>query len=218
MRATMQQCQRPEAGFTLIEMMMALGMGLIIIAGLSAMFVTNSRVTESFTSRTERMGDLYLASQLMQADLRGSRSTLLVPPFPADLKPGKRLIKDINGVCNTPASVSLPTSYPTSFTYLPFWDAASKTLTYQDLDGNTGIFQYQRTAKDRIYWLRPDNCIKKFEELMRNVEPIKGIEGMVVSTPVGGGGPVDVTLQSSYRAGNKQNAPLTLSFKLWPRN
>ncbi|MDX8405287.1 MAG: prepilin-type N-terminal cleavage/methylation domain-containing protein [Mariprofundus sp.] len=210
----MHPCQRPEAGFTLIEMMMALAMGLIIIAGLSAMFVTNSRVTESFTSRTERMGDLYLASQLMQSDLRGSRSTLLAPPFPVDLQAGGRLLK-VKGVCTaTTASVSLPGSYPTSFPYLPYWDAASNTLTYQDLDGNTGIFQYQRGAKDRIYWLRPDPCVSKFQELMRNLDTANGI----VVIPTSPGGIVDVTLQSNYQTGNHQNAPLTLSFKLWPRN
>jgi len=208
----MHPCQRPEAGFTLIEMMIALGMGLIIIAGLSAMFVTNSRVTESFTSRTERMGDLYLASQLMQADLRGSVS-VPAAAFPADLKPNGRR-GNVNGVCTAAtASVSLPASYPTNFAYLPFWDAASKTLTYQDLDGNTGIFQYQRTAKDSIYWLRPDNCISTFQELMRNMDTTSGI---VVTAP--NGGPVDVSLTSSYRTSNRQDAPLTLDFKLWPRN
>jgi len=209
---------RAEAGFTLIEMMISLAMGLIIIVGLTSMFVTNSKVSETFTSRNERMSDLFLASQLMQAGLRESVS-VLSPLFPADLQPGGRVCP---GTQTKTARISRPASYPTSFPYFPYWDATSKTLTYQTMDGKTGIFQYQRPSRSCphngagcIYWLRPDPCISKFQELMRNMD---AAHGLVATTPPGGKGKVAVTLQSSYQTGNHQNAPLSLSFTLWPRN
>ena len=63
-----------ENGFTLIEMMFSISMGLIILAGLTTMFVSMSNVSRSVASRGERMGDLYLASQIMQAELRESKA------------------------------------------------------------------------------------------------------------------------------------------------
>lgn len=62
-----------QRGFTLIEMMISLAMGLIILAGISTVFVSESKVSKAISSRTERLADLYLASHLMQADLRESQ-------------------------------------------------------------------------------------------------------------------------------------------------
>jgi len=62
-----------ERGFTLIEMMVGMSMGLIILAGLTALFVSMNDTSRSVASRSERMGDLYLASHIMQAELRGGQ-------------------------------------------------------------------------------------------------------------------------------------------------
>ncbi|NWF38153.1 prepilin-type N-terminal cleavage/methylation domain-containing protein [Mariprofundus sp. NF] len=62
-----------EAGFTLIEMMIGMAMGLIILAGLTMMFVSMNDASRAVTSRGERMADLYLVSHLMQAELRGGQ-------------------------------------------------------------------------------------------------------------------------------------------------
>jgi len=202
----------PEAGFTLIELMISMAMGLIIIAGLASVFATNSKVSGAVTSRTERMGDLYLASQLMQAGLRESVA-VIAPAFPADLGAGGRKPA---AICASPnnQSVSIPANYPTSFPYLPYWDLTSKTLTYQDMDGNTGIFHYQRTQSDRLYWLRPDPCVYQFQELLRDLDTTNGM--VVAATSAGGA--VSVTLQSSYTNEQRQTSLLSLSFKIWPRN
>jgi len=217
-----------QDGFTLIEMMVSMAMGLVIIAGLSMLFVSNGKTSSALTSRTALMGDLFLASHLMQSAVRESV---------ADSAPGGSLPADLqsNGRCKPPSSsgtacwdsvtatcsdtaksVSLPSNYPSSFPYLPYWHAASKTLTYQDMDGNTGIFQYQRTKNDRIYWLRPDKCSYQFLELIRDLDPANG---MVVTSPNNAAGEVlDVVLQSLYSNEQHQNKPLSLSFKIWPRN
>ncbi|OIO68610.1 MAG: hypothetical protein AUJ57_09945 [Zetaproteobacteria bacterium CG1_02_53_45] len=204
---------RPEEqGFTLIEMMIGMAMGLIILAGLTMLFVSYSDSSRAMASRTERMADLYLASHVMQAGLRESVSnTAPSPAFPVDMGAGGRKPA---GVCSSPnnLSVSLPVNYPASFPYYPYWDATSKTLTYQDLDGNTGVFQYQRTASDRIYWLRPDPCVSQFEELMRDLDVNTGMQVAIA------GGVLTVSLTSSYITEGKKSSSLSLTFKTWPRN
>ncbi len=206
------QLQERERGFTLIELMVSMVMGLIVLAGITAVFISYSRTSTALSSRTERMGDLYLATQMMQADLRESvADSAPSPSFPADLENGGR--KPV-GVCKTPnnKSVSKPLNYPASFPYYPYWDANSKTLTYQDQDGNTGVFQYQRTSNDRIYWLRPDPCVYKFEELIRDLDTTNG---MTVSSA---SGVWTVTLNSAYADEERKGKNMILSFKTWPRN
>jgi len=217
-----------QHGFTLIEMMVSMAMGLVIIAGLSMLFVSTGKTTSAITSRTELMGDLFLASHLMQSAIRESVANPTPGgSLPADLqsngrcKPpsssGTACWDSVTATCsNTAKSVSLPSNYPSSFPYLPYWHATSNTLTYQDMDGNTGIFQYQRTKNDRIYWLRPDKCSYQFLELIRDLDPANG---MAVTSPNNAAGEVlDVVLQSIYSNEQHQSKPLSLSFKIWPRN
>lgn len=208
--------QLEQAGFTLLELIISMAIGLVIIAGIAMIFVSNSKTSSAVFSRTERMGDLYLASQLMQADLRESVANAAPnPAFPADLLAGKR---KPTGICQAPnnQTVSLPANYPTSFPYYPYWDSASKTLTYQDLDGNTGIFQYQRTANDRVYWLRPDPCVYQFQELIRGLDPVNGMTLPV--PPTQSGNVIEVKLQAGYQDENHQAKSLYLTFRTWPRN
>lgn len=205
--------QRSQRGFTLIEMLVSMSMGLVIIGGITMVFMSNNNISRVISSQTAIMGDLYLASHLIQAGLRGSVSvTTPVPSFPADLGAGARKPA---ALCASPndQSVSLPTNYPTTFPSYPYWDATSKTLTYQDMDGNTGIIQYQRTADDRIYWLRPDPCVYQFQELIRDMDLTNGLAITISAV-----GEVDVVLTAAYSNEQKQSRTLSLSFKTWPRN
>lgn len=61
-------------GFTLIELLVATGIGMVILLGLAVMFTSNVRLSSAVAARTERMGDLYLASQIMQNELRNAKS------------------------------------------------------------------------------------------------------------------------------------------------
>jgi prepilin-type N-terminal cleavage/methylation domain-containing protein len=61
-------------GFTLIELLVSMGIGMVILLGLTVMFTSNARVSSAVALRTERMGDLYLASQIMQNELRNAKS------------------------------------------------------------------------------------------------------------------------------------------------
>jgi len=192
-----------ERGFTLIEMLISLSMGLVIIAGITMVFIATSQTSSVISSRTERMGDLFLATHLMQAGLRESVST-----------PTMSILTNLKN-----RGVALPAGYPSSdtvFASLPYWDNNSKTLTYQNLEGDVGIFHYQHSSKDRIYWLRPlaksYSGSTNFEELIRDLDTTKG---MIVS-PIDGG--LNITLQSVYSNEQHQNKLASLAFNIWPRN
>jgi len=204
---------KSESGFTLIELMVSMAIGLMILLGMTMMFTSDAKISSTLASRTESLGDLYLVSQILQSDLRGSVADT-APVFPADLLSSGRRPASL---CTSPnnKSVSLPANYPNSFTELPYWDSTSKTLTYQDPDGNTGIIQYQRTANDRIYWLRPDPCVYEFEEVIRGLDTSAG---MAVS--ISGTSPkvYTITLKSAYQNEDRQTRTLDLSFKAWARN
>lgn len=189
---------KEERGFTLIEMLIGMAMGLVIIAGLTMVFVSLNDSSRAVTSRTERMGDLFLASQVMQSELRQSLSAeLSTYTVAADL---------------TARGVSAISGFPVSFPSLPYWDAATKTITYQDLDGNVGIFQYQRTSNDRVYWLRPDATVKTYEELIRDLDTSTGVTVTTVS------GVMTVKLSSIYINEDKESRNLDITFKTRPRN
>jgi len=201
---------RHGQGFTLIEMLISMSMGLLLIAGITSIFISDNNISRAISSRTERMGDLFLVSHLMQEALRES----LIQPDPAN-----SILTDL-----TNRGVSLPTGYPSdiTFTDLPYWDASSQTLTYQNLDGNVGIFQYQRTSNDRIYWLRPASNITNFQELIRDLDPDNGMlvhnpltNSAFTTNPWGG---MKVILTSAYMNENRKHLTLSLSLMAWPRN
>jgi len=177
--------------------MVSMALALVLLMGMTATFVKETRVADAVAGRSSRMGDLYLATQIMKKELRASKF-LTSPPFPADL---------------ASRGVSLPGNYPSSFSSLPYWDATSKTLTYQDVDGNTGIFQYQRTGSDRIYWLRAESGITTFQELIRDLDTTSG---MLASSSASG--TWTVTLTAAFSNENRQGKTLSLSFKVWARN
>ena len=187
-----------EAGFTLIEMLIGMAIGLILLAGLTMIFVSLNDSSRAVTSRTELMGDLYLASQVMQSELRQSLSSeLSTNTVATDL---------------TARGVASISGYPSTFATLPHWDATTKTITYQDLDGNVGIFQYQRTSNDRIYWLRPDSSVSTFAELIRDLNTSAGL------TVTTAGDVMTVKLSSTFTNEEKQSRDLDITFKTRPRN
>ena len=59
-----------ERGFTLVELMVAMTIGLVILAGIVSLYVSGVNSNRAEISRTERMSDLYLASQIMQSELK----------------------------------------------------------------------------------------------------------------------------------------------------
>ena len=197
-----------EAGFTLIEMLIGMAMGLILLAGLTMLFVSFNDSSRAVTLRTERMGDLFLTSQVMQSELRQS---LNAPLATTTLVAADGVLADLTARGVSMTGYSYPSTEAT-FATLPYWDAASKTITYQDLDGNVGIFHYQRNNNDRLYWLRPDASVTQFAELIRDLNTATGL---TVTAP---GGVMTIKLSSTYTNENKESKELDITFKTRPRN
>jgi len=200
--------QVDERGFTLIEMMISMAMGLILIAGIASIFASMGKTSSVVSEKTERMSDLYLMSQIMQEELRLSRKTL----------------DQSNMTYLTPRMASIATKvsgYPaiSALTVLPYWDYSTRTLTYQNIDGLVGVFSYQYNGTDSIYWLRPD--VANFQELSRNMDITNGMCALdvnnvcsIAAVP----GVSSIKLQAAYKNESHQGKTMSLSFMVWPRN
>jgi len=70
----MSRNRQAQQGFTLIELMVSMLIGMVILLGMMLTFTSNARVSNSMASRTERLGDLYLVSQIMQTELRNAQA------------------------------------------------------------------------------------------------------------------------------------------------
>jgi len=78
LRKLMSRDREAQQGFTLIELMVSMLIGMVILLGMMLMFTSNARVSNSMASRTERLGDLYLVSQIMQTELRNAQAGTIV--------------------------------------------------------------------------------------------------------------------------------------------
>ena len=66
--------QSTQRGFTLVEVLISMGIAMVLLAGMTSVFVSQTRVANMMNGKTEAMGDLFLASQIMQSELRGAKS------------------------------------------------------------------------------------------------------------------------------------------------
>jgi prepilin-type N-terminal cleavage/methylation domain-containing protein len=184
-------------GFTLIEMLVSMTMGLLILAGLTSMFVSMNDASRAVSSRSDRMGDLYLASHIMQAELRES----------------KNLCWDAakNRIIYEPLDSSNPLIIKTCNTVNP----------------TNGSFEFRpaKTGKPTPYicWDRPnkgDGC----QELIRDMSAPNPSNPSTPPNPLGLIATQSanliwtITLTSSYLNENKANKTLSLRFKTWKRN
>ena len=190
-----------QKGFTLVELMVAMLAGMIVLAGLISFFIAFQNSSANINSQAEIFADTFLVSRIMSSAIKESPST----PHPT-----------VSILTNlSTRGVTLPAGYPTTdsaFVCLPFYDAISQTLTYQDLEGNVGIFQYQSPGNpDKIYWLSTSALV--FEEMIRNLDPTHGftISGNCVST----GSPITIT---SVYGDNNAPEKVSATFLAYPRN
>lgn len=201
-----------EAGFTLIEMMISMAMGLILIAGIASVFASMGKTSSVVSSQTERMSDLYLMSQIMQEELRLSRKTQDV---------NQKVLANL-----TTRGVNIATripGYPATdalFDVLPYWDQTTHTLTYQNIDGDVGIFSYQYGGNnDSVYWLRADATT--FDELSRNMDLTTGMCALDVNNvcaTAAVAGVSSIKLLAAYKNESHLAKTMSLSFMIWPRN
>jgi len=108
---------RQQKGFTLIELMVTMLIGLIIMAGMTSVFISQTRTATMLKNKTEAMGDLFLASQIMQSELRGSKgicwtgSAIVYQPLDSNAPCGGAANAANGSFELRPASATKPTPY-----------------------------------------------------------------------------------------------------------
>ncbi len=179
-----------EKGFTLVEVLITLGIAMFVLAGMSAMFVSQARTAQALSKKSEAMNDLFLASQIMQFELRGAKAmcwddgnqTLRYQPLSS--------VANLQAVCSST-------------------DAANGWF---DLRANTAV-----SPTPYICWDMPNdgtNCQELIRDLKAGnlgltVSPVDNTDLQAVRT---------ITLTAQYKDRDMQVQDLQLSFKVWPRN
>lgn len=196
-----------QKGFTLVEVLITMAIGMIILAGMVSAFVSQTNVANMMKGKTEAMGDLFLASQIMQAELRGAQAIC---------------VKKAGGTTVL------------RLAYQPL-DSTKAITGCSTASQENGSFELVKKAKDdyRIYWKRPTTS--RAEEFIRGMMPDPGYvlrsgenaapDGLMVSDPAspdaslrGNSDTWVVKLSSRYLDQNKKISHLDLKFKVWPRN
>jgi len=182
-----------EKGFTLVEVLVTMAIGMVILAGMTSVFVSQTGTANMLNNKTEAMGDLFLASQIIPSELRGSKGVC----WDTSNQNAKKLI------------------------YQPI-DSNDSLIVCSGPTANNGSFEYRTTGVDgpRVCWDRPldgGGC----QELIRDLcgSGTCATPGMDAVAPVD---PLTdtwrVILSSKYTGADKQTKNLDLAFKVWPRN
>jgi len=177
-------------GFTLIEMMIAMAIGMVILLGMMLTFSSNTKVSSSLASRTELLGDVYLVSQIMQTELRNS-SDICKDTSPAS--------PDLARVIYQPSDSTVGLGACSSV------DSANGSFVLRSPDST------HPTAY--ICWDRPeqnDGC----QELIRDVtlSPL-GLDADVIPAGVS-----TFILRIDYQDTDNKVKSMDMKFKAWSRN
>jgi len=192
--------QSKEQGFTLIEMMITMGIALFIMAGMTSVFVSQTRTATMLKNRTEAMGDLFLASQIMQAELRSAKA-----------------------ICwDSTKKILVYQPVDSNISIFPCGLAAPENGSFQ--------YEPNTATDWHIMWKRykaPKTATEKARKGTRRDELIQGlpISGGVKFTPIVKKPPApplpklyEVTITSQFRGQDNQMLLLPLTFKVWARN
>jgi len=186
----------PNFGFTLIELMISLGIGMVVIAGVVGMFVTQSRVQNSDVSRSEMLADMQVASQIIRHELHfaqdacqtNSNATLRYQPLDSTVdlhSDATGLLCDINDVAN--GKFELRSA------------------------GDNGC---STSSTSCICWDRPNDG-NGCQELMRNIKATTGFYASKDSYGV-----VQVDLYGQYKgvSSSTNNKDIVTRITVYPRN
>ncbi|OIO71975.1 MAG: hypothetical protein CO186_00830 [Zetaproteobacteria bacterium CG_4_9_14_3_um_filter_49_83] len=179
-----------ERGFTLVEVLVSLVIAMILLAGMVSVFVSQTNVANMMNGKTEAMGDLFLASQIMQSELRGAKTVCW------DNSKKRIVYQPIDSAVVLSSSCTGPGNDNGSFELLT-----------------------DKPVGPRICWDRPlDNS--GCQELIRDIAVSKAVPGLDVLPKDNGDlrATRQVSLAAEYLDKEKKIADLELSFKIWPRN
>ncbi|MDQ6990529.1 MAG: type II secretion system protein [Mariprofundaceae bacterium] len=186
-----------QQGFTLIELLITTTIGLIIMAGMTSVFVSQTRTANMLKNKTEVMGDLFLASQIMQSQLR-----------------------DAKDICwNSASSTLVYQAVDSNVSILPCSTASP--------DNGSFKYQINTATDWKIMWKRPLSLMKpgskgiQPDELLRGLPTVRGlVVARIPPPPATPSLPViyKVDLQSNFTGQANQAQTLGLTFKVWARN
>jgi len=179
-------------GFTLIELMISMAIGLIIIAGIMGIFVSQSKIQNSESSRIEMIADLQLASQIIRSELHFAQDVYTNCP-------NKVFYQPVDSTSGFP---------PSSCSSAP---AASNGLFKLESSSACTSGGAQSTTAC-ICWDRPNlsNC----EELIRNIKASTGLQ----STSDIYGAVYQVDIYGQYMGVDHLPHDLATRITVWPRN
>ncbi len=188
-----RQDPKCTSGFTLIELMVAMAISLIILAGIVSVFVSNSRAHLAVVSKAELMGDMGLAASIIKSELRQSKNICWLPtskilvyqPLDSNANVGPGL------ACTVPTGSMMNGAFK--------WVAA----------GSGGC---STSSTPCICWDRPNDgtgC----QELLRNILPLTGLDASQDPYAVW-----SVILTGTYTDSSHNVANTQSVFKVWARN
>jgi len=182
-----------QRGFTLIELMTAMTIGLVIIAGVVGTFVSQTKVQSAEKKKVELLADLQTATQMVRAELRMSQ--------------------DVYVACSNMVFYQPLDSY-SSF--------PPKSCSNSDLAWNNGLFEYRSKSNCTaggttpcIFWNRPGLSTSSpinAEELMRNIKA----SGLIANKD--SYGVVRVDIYAQYQGIDHNFHDIVSRSTIWPRN
>ncbi len=180
-----------QRGFTLIEVMIAMVIAMVILAGMMGLFVAQTRTAQVLNSKSEVLNDLFLASQIMQFELRGAKA-----------------------VC-WDSTNTLIRYQPLSSNdnLIPSCTEINKTAHgYFQRKNKNGTGTHPTPY---IFWNKPGNLTS--DELIRGMKKNAAITiDPLINTSVNEERTIKLTAQ--YLDKEHKTRDLSLSFKVWPRN
>jgi len=187
-------------GFTMIELMITMVIGMVVLAGVVSLFINNTRLAATLADRTERLGDLYTASHIIQTEMRSAQGRLTT------LASGG----GVTTLTYTPVDPELdPTTGASCGGHFEY-----KTIT----NSNPPRFD--------IKWLRPGistttgSCKIQSQQLIRDLDPTNGmiVRGLATVAGVNPYSFLNIDLYSLYADPERNSKTVSLSFKVWSRN
>ncbi|MGC1452518.1 MAG: prepilin-type N-terminal cleavage/methylation domain-containing protein [Candidatus Sulfotelmatobacter sp.] len=107
--------QKPEHGFTLLELMVSMAVGLIVMAAMASLFKTGMNSTMLVTQRAETQQNMRAAIDLMVKDISMAGAGLPSGGIQLPTGAGSTAVKfgcDQGGICHVPAF-----NYPANYMY-----------------------------------------------------------------------------------------------------
>ncbi len=190
-----------QSGFTLIELMVTMVVAMIVMAGMSSLFVAQTRTAQELNKKSEAMNDLFLAAQIMQSELRGAKAICW-----QNISANNKALRyqplnsatNLTAACSTPPMPAPPAGPPNGvFEVRP-----------KNFNGNGKPTPY-------ICWRKPNQA--RCKEMIRDMKANVGI----TIAPAGNAdlrAVRTITLISQYRDKERALKDLSLTFKIWPRN